>query len=158
MPSTSKLQNTPIILIEIFLTMFGLYFRIWANCIYRLKSQPANKKTWKAGSMILMTLAMSMNMLLLLTVFQRYVLHKYYYKFDVPEMSTYANNVLLFIILYVFPCFMLNYFLIFRNDRYKSLLKIHQNETDNLFITYFVISMALPVILLWTGIIISKVG
>ena len=108
--------------------------------------------------MILMTLAMSMNMLLLLTILQRYVLHMYFYKFDVPEMSTYVNNVLLFITLYVFPCFMVNYFLIFRNDRYKLLLKIHHSETDNLFITYFVISMALPVILLWTGIIISKVG
>ena len=52
--------------------MIRLYYRIWANCIYRIKSQPANMKTWKVGSMILMTLAMSMNMLLLLTILQLY--------------------------------------------------------------------------------------
>ncbi len=135
--------------------MLGLYYRIWVDCIQRAKSQPANLNNWKTGSLILMTISMSMNMLLISTILERYILHTYFYKIEILGVPNYLNNVLIFILLYIAPCYLINILLVFRNNKYKLLIKKYPYYNGKLFITYFVTSLVLPVVLLWAAIILN---
>jgi len=119
--------------------MLGLYYRIWVDFITRAKRNPANNGNWQKGSMIFMTLAMSSNLILIMTILERHVL---------PER---ANSVLSYIFLFILPCLVINYQLTFRNKRYLKLLERYPYYNGKLAISYFVISMVLPIALLLFG-------
>lgn len=136
--------------------MLGLYYRIWGDCITRLKLQPANKHNWEIKSMIIISMAMTFNFVLLMTILQKSVLGYYFYKINIPFLPRYANNVVSFVILFLLPCVILNYLLIFKNKRYSKLLKRYPYYNGKLFVTYFLISMLLPIVLLWIGIIFFR--
>ena len=89
--------------------------------------------------MIFMTLAMSSNLILIMTILERHVL---------PER---ANSVLSYIFLFILPCLVINYQLTFRNKRYLKLLERYPYYNGKLAISYFVISMVLPIALLLFG-------
>jgi len=133
--------------------MLGVYYRIWVDCIKTGKSQPANKYNWPISSMIFMSAAMIFNFVLVMIILQRYILGYSFYSINFPLLPQYSNNVVSFFILFVLPVVMINYLLIFRKKRYEKLLKQYPYYNGKLFITYFLISMLTPIVLLWIGII-----
>ena len=136
--------------------MLGLYYRIWTDCIQRLKLQPANKLNWPIKSMVIMSMAMTFNLVLLMSILQRNVLGNYFYKLDLAFLLRYASNVISFVVLFLLPCVLVNYILIFRNSRYNKLLSQYPYYNGKLFISYFLISIFLPIVLLWIGIIFFR--
>jgi hypothetical protein len=135
--------------------MLGLYYRIWVDCIKRARQQPANKENWPFGTMISMTLAMSFNFILIMTLLEKFVFKKYFYKIDFEFFPVRLNNALACIFLFILPCLLINYLLIFMNKRYERLLERYPYYNGKLFIIYFLISMMLPIILLIGGILLS---
>lgn len=133
----------------------GLYYRIWVDCIERARQQPANKHNWQKLSMISMTLAMAFNFILIMTVLEKYILRTYFYKIDLPFLPLRVNNVLSYLVLFILPCGIINYLLIFRNRAYERLLKKYPYNNGKLFLTYFVISMMLPIVLLLGAFVIN---
>lgn len=133
----------------------GLYYRIWVDCIGRAKQQPANKHNWQKLSMISMTLAMAFNFILIMTVLEKYILRTYFYKIDLPFLPLLVNNVLNYLVLFILPCGIINYLLIFRNKAYERLLKKYPYNNGKLFLAYFVISMMLPIVLLLGAFVIN---
>lgn len=129
-----------------------LYYRIWVDCIERARRQPANKENWQIGSMIFMTLPMAFNFILIMTILEKFVLKNYFYKIYFSFLPVRVNNVLSYIFLFILPCVFVNYLLIFRNKRYEKLLKKYPYYNGKLFITYFLISLMLPIGLLLGGI------
>lgn len=136
--------------------MLGLYYRIWVDCIKRGKSLPANKNNWRVASMLFMSMAMIFNLVLFMVVLQSGLLGYYFYKLEISFLSKYLSNVVSFIVLFVLPVVILNYLLIFRKERYKILIKKYPYYNGKLFITYLLISLLLPVVLLWVGIIFFR--
>ncbi len=130
-----------------------LYYRIWVDCIKRGKLQSANSQNWQVGSMIFMTMAMAFNFVLIITVLEKYVFKIYFYRINLLFFPTYLNNVLTYLVLFIMPCFVVNYLLVFRNRRYEDLIKKYPYYNGRLFLIYFVISMMLPILLLWAAII-----
>jgi uncharacterized BrkB/YihY/UPF0761 family membrane protein len=128
--------------------MISLYYRIWTDCIKRAKQQPANRENWPVGTMISMTLAMAFNLVLIMTLSEKFVFNTYFYKIDFSVFPSRVNNVLSYLILFILPCFILNYLLIFRNKRYEKVLTRYPYYNGKLFAVYFVISMMLPIMLL----------
>ncbi|PVD50038.1 hypothetical protein DC498_22220 [Terrimonas sp.] len=108
--------------------------------------------------MIFMTLAMAFNFVLIMTILEKFILRNYFYKIDIPFFPVRVNNVLTYVILFILPCALINYLLIFRNRRYEKLLNKYPYYNGKLFISYFVISMFLPIVLMWGAIIFSKVN
>jgi hypothetical protein len=53
--------------------------------------------------------------------------------------------------LFILPNVLLNYFLIFRNNRYEMLLTKYKSYNGKLFISYFLASLALPLLLIVVG-------
>lgn len=131
--------------------MLGLYYRIWVDFIIRAKKNPANNGNWQQGSMIFMTLAMSSNFILIMTILERHVLKRTVYTLNFSFLPERANSVLSYIFLFILPCWIMNYLLIFRNKRYLKLLERYPYKNGKLAISYFVISLMLPIILLLIG-------
>lgn len=137
--------------------MLGVYYRIWVDCIQRAKRQASNnKESWQTITMLFMTLSMSANFILIMTVLEKSAFQTYFYKIDLSFLPTRINNVLAYLFLFILPCILVNYLLIFRKKRYQKLLLKYPYYNGKLFLAYFLISMLLPVILLWIGIIFFK--
>lgn len=134
-----------------------LYYTIWVDCILRAKSQPQNKNNWKFFTMIFMGMAMAINFITFMTILQRNILQKSFYNLEVNIFSeTKLNALVSFFILFLLPPLILNYLLIFRNNRYKQLIRRYKYYNGKLFVRYFLGSIILPFVLLLMGYIIEK--
>jgi hypothetical protein len=138
--------------------MLRLYYRIWVDAIKRAKSRPENRKNWPMGTMIFMSISMTLNLLLIMTILQKQLLGGFFYHLEFTFLPRYASNVVSFIVLFVLPCVLINYFLIFYRRRYEQILKKYPYKDGKLFLTYFLVSMFLPLILLVVGIVTGKIG
>lgn len=138
--------------------MITLYYKIWTDCILRATSIRANRQNWKPMTMVFMTTCMTLNFMLLMTILQKHILHRYFYEINFDFLPRYLENVLSFVILFILPATILNYLLIFRDDRYEKLIKKYRYHNGKLFLTYFLISMFLPLALLLIGIISGHIG
>lgn len=131
----------------------NLYYKIWVDGITRLRSLPKNKKNWQLKSMTAMSLAMTFNFALFMSILQRNVLGYYFYKLDLTFLPEREGNAVSFIALFLLPCIVINYLLIFRKKRFEKLLEEYPYYNGKLFLVYFLISIFHPIILLWIGII-----
>jgi hypothetical protein len=136
--------------------MLNLFYKIWVDCIIRAKQQPANERNWKIVTMFYMTMSMAANFVLIMTFLEKSVFKCYFYKFDFSFLPTRLNNLLAYLFLFILPCIIVNYLLIFRKKRYQKLIHKYPYYNGKLFITYFSISLFLPIVLLWVGIIFFK--
>ena len=128
--------------------VLDFYYRIWVDGIVKMRSLPRNKGMWKFYGMVFMTLAMSFNLLLLMAILQRNVFKKKFWSIDAKIFN---DNLLdaftKFFILYALIPLLLNYFFIFWNSRYKTLLiKYPKTFNGKLFVAYTIGSLFLPFI------------
>jgi hypothetical protein len=130
--------------------MLGLYYRIWVDCIKRAQSQPANKQIWPRVTILIMSVCMAFNLLLIMFVLQKYVFKRFFYIISVDSFPSQINYLLSFTILFFLPCIGINYLLIFINKRYENLLKKYKYYNGRLFLVYMLVSLLLPIILVWT--------
>jgi len=134
----------------------SLYYKIWVDGITRIRSLPKNKENWQLKIMSVMSIAMTFNFALFMAILQRNVLNFYFYKLELTFLPERESNAVSFIILFLVPCIVINYLLIFRKKRYEKLLEKYPYQNGKLFVIYFLISMFLPIILIWIGIIYTK--
>jgi hypothetical protein len=141
----------------------NIYYKIWVDCILRLRSQKQNKNTWMEKSMFLMTTAMTFNFMLFMAIFERHILGFPFYEFNIVSPNVIpiegANDFLNTLVLFVLPCFVVNYLLIFlRKKKLKKLIRKYKypNYKGKLFVTYFLISGFLPLVLIFGNIIIYQ--
>lgn len=125
-----------------------LYYRIWVDCITRLRLIEANKDNWQITGIIIMSTAMTFNFVLLMVIIQKNLLDYYFYEINIPTLSGFQNYILTILILYFSPCVIINYLLIFYNKRYEKLLEKYPYSNGKLIVTYILISLFLPIVLL----------
>ena len=138
--------------------MIGFYYRIWVDCITRINLQSdENKKNWQTTCMIGMTFAMTSNFVLIMILLQKYGFGYYFYNLNLSFLPKKLAAIFNFVTLYILPCLIVNYLLIFRNRRYEKLLEIYPYKYNGkLFLYYLIISVGLPLSLLVIGMIISR--
>ena len=132
----------------------GLYYRIWVDSITR--AQEVNKNNWQSKSMLTMSIAMTFNFILFMLILQREVLGYFFYELNISSFTSFENYIFTILILFVLPCVILNYILIFRGKRYKKLLNKYPYYNGKLFLAYFLTSLLLPIVLMWIGILFLK--
>ncbi len=137
--------------------MLGLYYSIWADLIHRLHSRPEGQRNWKWIGFTTMTLAMGLNLVLVMICLQELVGGRFY-DLDFPAFPNFWANVLAFFLLFLMPPVILNYLLIFRNRRYLWLVHKYPSREGKRFLVYFLFSMFVPLVLLWTGIAWARLG
>ena len=130
----------------------NIYYKLWVDLIKRASS--LHKSNWKIGCMIGMSMSMAFNLVLLMMLLQQYVFRSFFYHIEFPSFPPLLSHVSSFLLIFVLPCVIINYLLIFRNNRYENLLKEYSYYQGKLFIIYFICSMFLPVLLLWIAILL----
>ena len=127
-----------------------LYYRIWVDCITKATSIPANKDNWKFLTMAFMTIAMALDIALILSIVQLHIVGHIFYdiKFNIFPGEK-LNNALSFLSLFFSIPLVLNYVLIFRNNRYEMLIKKYKSVNGKLFSIFFFGSMLASVIYSW---------
>jgi hypothetical protein len=133
-----------------------LYYRIWMDCITRMRSREINKDNWQLKSMIVMSIAMTFNLVLILSILQKHLLNCYFYKLNISFLSNYENVIFTILILFLLPCVIINYLLIFHGKRYEKLSDKYSYYDGKLFSVYFLTSIFLPLILMWISIFLHK--
>jgi len=134
----------------------GLYYRIWVDCISKIRSNEINKSNWQLKSMVAMSIAMTFNFAFIMIIIQKQVFDNFFYEINLPILSGHENYILTMLILYILPCIIVNYFLIFYNKRYEKLLNKYSFAKGKLFLAYFLISLFFPILIMWIGIIYSR--
>jgi len=135
----------------------GLYYRIWVDCITRLRSLETSKNNWQIKSMIIISIAMTLNLVLFMVILQREVFGYYFYEFNISSLTGFQNYICTILILFILPCLTINYILIFSHKRYEKLLKKYSYQNGKLILAYFLISTLSPIVLIWIGFFLSKI-
>lgn len=138
--------------------MLTLYYRIWVDLIKKINDNPNKETNWKSRAILLMTMAMSANLILIMTFLEKKIFKSYFYKIDLSVLPTRLNNVISYIFLFILPCFVINYILIFRKSRYLQFLHKYPSHGGKLAGMYMVVSIMLPVALLLLGILSGKLS
>ena len=126
----------------------NLYYEIWVDCIGRMRTIEANKNNWKIKGLVFITLAMTFNLVFIMSIFQRDVLGFYFFEIDISSFSEFENYIATVLLLYMFPCLILNYLLIFFRKRYVFLQKKYKYRNGKLCAIYYLISFFPPIIFL----------
>src|ERR1035437_3006632 len=111
----------------------GLYYRIWMDCITRIRSRAVNKNDWKIKCIIGMTLPSTFNFIFLMAILQRNILGVVFYEIELPFLSEYFNSIFSGVILFILPIISINYVLIFYGNRYERLAKKYPYYNGKLF-------------------------
>jgi hypothetical protein len=125
------------------------YYKTWVDGIIIMRSVPNNKFLWKFYVMVFMTMAMFANLLTIITIIQRttgtnfYSLHIHFFK-D-PKINSHIDFFICFLLLPL----LINYFLIFRNNRYEILITKYKFYGGKLFLPYTVLSYIIPFIIIF---------
>lgn len=116
----------------------NLYYMILVDGIKRMQSVPANKGTWKPQIMIFTSMAMALNIGMIMSIIQLHILGHTFYdiKFDIFPGEK-LNNALSFFILYFLIPVVINYLCILRNNRYEKLLVKYKYYNGKLYMSYF---------------------
>lgn len=134
-----------------------IYYKIWTDLIIRMKTLPQNKNNWKLYSFIFMSMAMSINLLVLISVIQRHILGLYFYNFNVDFFpGVKLNAALKYLVLFLSPVAFLNYYFIFYKNKYQKLLKIHKSSNGKLAASYLLVSYFSPFALLFLAYLLNK--
>jgi hypothetical protein len=130
----------------------NFYYELWVDIITKMRSNPENKNTWKIYSITFMNMAMALNFMFLMAVLQRIILGISFYHLEIDIFpGTKLDAFISFFVLFLLPNLILNYFLIFRNNRYEMLIKKYKYHDGNLFNRYFIATLSIPIILIIIG-------
>lgn len=127
-----------------------LFYLIWVDIILKARSQPANKNNWQFMTLTYMTVAMALDFFFIILYVER-SLDNYFYDLKIPIIPQKIGDPISFVILFVGPPLLLNYTLIFRNQRYNKLIGKYKYHEGKLGVTFVLLALSIPVIALWLG-------
>lgn len=119
--------------------MSNIYYQIWVDGILNSKDYKRKDPSWKITLFFIITLSNSLN-LVTVYLWLRFI-GLINYLIDV-EISTnyYINNTVNFALQFATPFILLNYFLIFYNNRYERLIKRIPHKKGKLALFYVLFS------------------
>jgi hypothetical protein len=129
-----------------------LYLRLMVSSIYNAQKNGFMSDIWKFSSNLTMAICMASNVLVIYILINNYLLPRALDFIEIMFTSNGGWNFLLnFSIYAVFPCYLINYYLVFYNDKYKLLIKEFATSYKKTpIIIYYSISFILAVLLIFT--------
>lgn len=135
-----------------------IYYTIWTDLIRQLQSTSASKKRWKFYSLLLMSSLMGINIIFLAAVLPNKFMAEYldYIKLDYfkgNKLDTLLNGLIIMI-----PMYLINYILIFRNNKYIYIINKYTYHNGKCFFKYLLATLWIPFILLVVGMIYVRIN
>jgi hypothetical protein len=137
--------------------ILDLYYKIWVDGITKLRSIPANKGMWKFYAMVFISMAMAINLALVMAILQRNILKHSFYDVHIDILGIKKLDYFVsFVLLYLLIPLLISYFLIFRNKRYEMLINKYKSYNGKLCVSYLMISYFLPFILIIVAFLLGR--
>ena len=124
--------------------MLSGYYKIWADAIALEKANKERRDSWKLFTIIPMSVLQGINLFTLLVLIRALSQKRYpiVFPMDVFKGRGY-NSVLSIILTYFLPFVIINYLLIFYNNRYEKLINKFGDRKGKLYKTYALVSIAI---------------
>ena len=127
--------------------MLQLYYKIWVDAIVAEQSKKVEQRNWKLYTLIPISILQGINLLTLFYWMKVLVNHNLPIFLPVSIFNARPlNGFVSIVITFIAPFVILNYLLIFNNDRYAGLLKKYKPEGGKLYRKYVLISLGLLII------------
>lgn len=127
--------------------MLSMYYKIWADAIFFEQSKKGRQKSWKLISIISISVLQGINLLTLFLLIRVLSHKKYPVLFPMHAFNLSGLNTFLSVILtYFVPFVLLNYLLVFYNNRYEYLIRIYGDKKGKLYRSYALVTIGIIVI------------
>jgi len=134
-----------------------LYYKIWVDGIVKLRSRPQNAGLWKFFAMTFTSMAMALNLVLILFILSDLGIVDGIFKVPVNFFpGTRVDAFFSFFVSYLLPFLLLNYFLIFYKERYKELTNRYPYYGGKLYLKYFLGSLGVFLAYIIVAVLIAK--
>ena len=128
------------------------YYELWVDIILNFKRKNNSSPKWKIYPIIFMNMAMALNLAFIIAIIQRNIIGINFYHFEVDIFpGKNLDAFITFFVLFLLPNLILNYFLIFRNNRYEMLVIKYKYHEGILFNRYFIATLVIPIALIIIG-------
>ena len=118
--------------------MLKIYYKIWVDAIFKIKSNPELKNAWKFYTMTYMSIVMALNLWFFSFLMLNFKYKISFFPFEINYFSNdKINSFLSFFTSYLLPMLVINYFLIFWKNKYEKLLIQYKPQNGKLFSRYF---------------------
>jgi len=136
----------------------NLYYKIWVDGLQKLRSIPTNRKYWKVYAMTFISMAMAINFMVMVAILERNIFRTSFYNLNIGVFpGTKLNSFSSFFILFLAPCVLINYLLIFWKNKYEILFEKYKvTFNGKLCASYIMISYFSPFILLIIGYFVNR--
>ena len=128
----------------------GLYYKIWAVAIKYHKAQQGDEISWKPFAIISISTLQGINLFALLLLLRLLSGGRFLILFPMHIFNISGINTMCSILLSFFaPFILINYLLIFYNNKYQEVLKNYGDTNSKLYRNYALISVgiiAIPLI------------
>jgi len=102
---------------------------------------------WKYKTMMTMSFAMGIAFMVFMTIFEAHVIGFTFYKLEFGNLfSTPITDLLNLLLLFFLPFILINYFLVFYNNKYEGLIKKYKYNEGRYIAVFFISCMALPLL------------
>jgi hypothetical protein len=135
-----------------------LYYEIWTDCITKARSLPKNKSDWKLYTLLFMSMAMALNLVFILFILAEIKVTDKIFIIPIDIFAgTKIDAFISFFISYLLPFLIINYFLIFYKEKYKTILSQYKYRNGKLFLSYFFSSIGVLILYFFIAFLIVKV-
>ena len=125
--------------------MTNIYYQIWADAIRATKKMDADQ--WKVATLIPMSILQGVNLLAILFLL-RWILGRQWPLFVPVKIfnDVILNDAVSVVLTFIVPFLILNYLLIFSNDRYQRIIRFYKGMNGQLYKLYVLISLGIIVV------------
>jgi hypothetical protein len=127
--------------------MLALYYKIWVDAIVTEKAKKVEARNWKLYTLIPISLLQGINLFTFFYWMKTLVNRTLPLFFPVTIFNARLINDFISIVITLFiPFVLLNYLLIFNNERYEQLMIKYKPEDKNLYKKYSLVTLGLFII------------
>jgi len=125
--------------------MTNIYYEIWADAIRATKKMDSDQ--WKVATLIPISILQGINLLAVLFLL-RWVLGRQWPLFVPVKIfnDVLLNGAVSIVLTFIVPFLILNYLLVFSNDRYQRIIRFYKGMNGRLYKLYILISIGIIVV------------
>lgn len=119
--------------------MKNVFYLIWVDSIVGFRKHNPDRTDWKITTFVVNTTCNALNLATIDFALNLLGIKTFVVKVDIfplPMLNSFAG----FIVQFAWPFILLNYFLIFHNERYKKLIEKYPNRNGKFAGMYVIIS------------------
>jgi hypothetical protein len=126
--------------------MLSIYYKIWVDAITQERAKKGEDgKYWKSFTIIPISLIQGVNLLTLLFFLRFFTDIPILFTLDLTRDKA-INGFIAGLLVFFIPFVLLNYLLIFYNNRYNKLMNLYPAKDSKLYRNYVLISLGIIVI------------